>query len=220
MIAAMAIMTVQAVFPYFTLIPRDIISNTFHVVTSEPGGPDKDAVATEMATRLDAFYTAVFAVAGSAANYVVWGGGTVRVFDLSEPSPRVPATSPLVVSVAAVNSSPIPPEAAVVMSYHSALVSGVTHQRLYNRIYIGGLGSNAITASSASLFPVVNAAFRTAIAGAAVALEGANTADIAWIQYSQADATPRPIVGGFINNEIDTQRRRGVTESARTTWSV
>lgn len=212
----MAVMEVQVRIPFFTNLPRDVIMNRIHVVTAEPGGPDKDSVAATMATRLKTFYDTVYGVVNSAANYVSWGSAVVRVFDLSEPGPRIPATRPLVIAPNTAALATMPTEVAVVMSYRSALISGVVPQRLYNRIYLGGLTSGTLTGGGPAAFATVSTAFRTAIANAAIALEAANTSDVAWIQYSPTDATPRTIAAGFINNEFDTQRRRGVVESART----
>jgi hypothetical protein len=38
--------------------------------------------------------------------------------------------------------------------------------------------------------------------------------------WSRADAEVYPVVGGFMDNRIDTQRRRAVKASVRTTFGV
>jgi len=213
-------MAVQASFPFFTNLPRDVMTNTFHVATAEPSGPDKNSVATTMASRLQTFYTNAYGGTATAANYVLWGTGTVKVYDLTEAEPRVPGTAVLNCSAITEVASDIPTEVSIVMSYHAALVSGTPASRLRNRIYLGGLASDAFTLSSTSAFPTIASAMRTNIIGAAQALEALNDANVQWVQYSPTTGLPSPIVGGWIDNTPDTQRRRGVSATVRTTFTV
>jgi hypothetical protein len=106
-----------------------------------------------------------------------------------------------------------------VLSYHAAPESGVPRQRLHNRIYLGGLGSSAIAASGGVGFPVISSSLRTAVATAADNMAVASDGALAWVQRSLTPTlTNRAIVGGWIDNEPDTQRRRGVDPGTRTSW--
>lgn len=214
----MPVIRSQAIFPYFTNLPKDVITNTMHWDWDD-GLYSRDAVCDAIATRLDAFYTTIYPNPYS-SNYVNYAAARVEMFVLSDPSPRVPEVRSMAITTTT-NPTPIPPEVAVVLSYHAAPESGVDRRRLHNRIYLGGLGASCLVASTSSTFPSINGGFRTAIANAASALLDGNGLGIDWVQYSSATLIPdtREIVGGWIDNEADTQRRRGVGATARTSWS-
>lgn len=210
------IVTSQAIFPFYTGIPRDVITNTFHFLWDEEVS-DKETVATEINARLDTFYTYIYDV--YSANYINFSNGRSEHFFQFEPTPRVPVVRTLAVDVTE-STSTIPTEVACVVSFHAAPVSGVDRRRLHNRIYLGGL-RDAITASSTTSFPVFSTAFLTRVTDAAEALLAGNTGALDWVQHSTAGGSPatRTIVGGWVDNSPDTQRRRSVNASVRTLWS-
>lgn len=207
----------QVVIPFFSQLPRDILTNTFHFDGNSSAGLAADAAV--IASRLETFYKAVFNTSGTQANYLLWDDAVVRVTDYAELSPRVPYDVDVDLAVSPGNSA-IPTEVAVVLSWRSAIQPGTNPARFHNRIYLGGLGPNAFTNSSASAFPTVSSAFRSAVAGAATALLGANDGDLDWAQASPAPptVTTRPIVGGWVDDSPDSQRRRSVDPTARTLW--
>lgn len=207
----------QIVFPFFTNLPTDVIVNQMHW-ESDVGATQ--ATADLIALRLRAFYDTIYGTsATSRVNYIDWPLVRVKVFNMQDPPPRVPAIgNPLF--AAGTGTSTVPTEVAAVMSYHAAPESGVRFQRLYNRIYIGGLRETAFTPSAVDGFPIFSSAFTTAVGTAAANLLAANTAGLLWRQAS--DASPgiflRPITGGWVDNSPDTQRRRSVGASLRDIW--
>lgn len=206
----------QSVFPMSTNQPRDVVTNVMHW-DSPTDLFDKAAAADAIATRLSAFYDTIYSGAGYSANYINWALSRVEVFDIAEPIPRVPEVRDLVLTLSP-TATIVPSEVAVVLSYHSAPESGTPRQRLHNRIYLGGLGSSAIATSSGAT-PIVAGSFRDMIASAADTLFAANTPSLAWVQRSSTPTvTDRAIVGGWIDNEPDTQRRRGQGPTTRTSW--
>jgi hypothetical protein len=61
----------------------------------------------------------------------------------------------------------------------------------------------------------------TAIANAAQTLSASIEAISAlchWVVWSEADQDAGSVFDGWIDNAFDTQRRRGVQASSRTTW--
>jgi hypothetical protein len=210
----MAILRAQAIFPMFTGIPRDVITNTMHFSWDESG--TFAAAATEVAARLTTFFNGVYDGAYH-ANYVVWPSGTVEVTNLDDPTPRIPEVRPLVVTGSPGNST-LPTECAVVMTYAAAETGGVIRQRLYNRIYIGGLMQTAMSAGTVASFPTIVGVFRDRVSNAANALLLENDALLQWIQFSPTAGVARAITRGWVDNSPDTQRRRSVDASARTTW--
>lgn len=212
----MATLRSQVVLPYFTGIPKDVITNTHHWLTDDSFSPAEDAVT--IASRLEVFYED--AMDGFAANHVSWSLGRVKVYDLGDPEPRPPvADLPLNLNIIAAVST-LPNEVAVVVSYHADPVPGVNPGRLRNRFYLGGFTQAIMSAGSGSSFPIVSNAAVTQIAGAAAALLLDNTTPVQWVVASRATGLTitSQISGGWVDNEPDTQRRRGVPASARTLW--
>lgn len=178
-----------------------------------------DNSADEIALRLTAFYDAVFDDSGTLANYVS-NNVEILLFNIDEPSPRVPIVRTIEITPGTTGASVIPAEVACVCTYNAAPVSGVDRRRLHNRIYLGGLGNSAM-ASTSGQPPAFSAAWLTDVAAAWTALVDAN--DIV-ANLTQRSFTPtvtnRPIVGGWIDANPDTQRRRGAAASSlRYSWT-
>lgn len=205
----------QHVLPMFTNIPTDVMVNQFHFLNDTL---DHETVAAEAATRLSAFYLGAYGSAGSTrVAYLSWNTAVLRVFDLSDPTPRIPVEVPMgYTSGTAV--SQVPTEVACVLSWQAAPQSGVVFQRLHNRCFLGGLTTSMMEPSSGIAFPRFTTSFINAVAAAADTLLGANDGVTDWVQVSQAGGVTavRPIVGGWVDNGPDTQRRRGVLASTRT----
>lgn len=215
----MPIYRAQVILPFFSGIPEDVIVNQFHFDAT----PDDLAlVASEIYPALEDFYqTAYGTVATNRVNYVDWARVYCKVFNLSDPTPRIPYVSPFFVFSAGTNASTIPTEVAAVLSFNAEAESGVRFQRLYNRIYLGAMAPGFMTASAADEFPRLSSAFVGQVVTAAQNLLAAGEASGAeWAQVSDATGTliARPIVGGWMDNSPDTQRRRSVLPTLRNSW--
>lgn len=217
----MALFRAQAIFPYFTGQPTDVAINQFHFLYDTETGLEPASVAAHVAS----FYDDIFPAAGatSRANYVDWPLAQVKVFDLSQPTPRVPYVFNMGYATPGTAAQTAPTEVATVLSFHAAPESGVRFQRLYNRIFIPMIGfAGSITASAADAFPTLSAGWVTSVRNAAIALLAAadDTTVGQWVQVSKATGltVTRPIVGGWVDNSPDTQRRRSVLASSRNTW--
>ena len=96
-------------------------------------------------------------------------------YDLSDPLPRQFYTLPLDVTVVT-DTTNIPPEVAIVLSFQALAVSGEPQARKRGRIYLGGISESAIsTSSDGTAFPMIVPAVRTAIGAAADTLKNAST---------------------------------------------
>jgi hypothetical protein len=217
----MTLMRIATVLPMFTNIPEDIVMNTIHV---EVATQDKFQTAANCEVFMKAFYEDAYgAGATNRVNYCDWLNMKCRVFDLSEPSPRVPAESLPLFTVQGTAASSIPTEVAVVASFESNGLPGEVYQRKYNRIYLGALANGFMNASASTSFPIVSPAFvaqvNTAMTNLQIALPGP---EIIWVQVSNATGTPRtlPVIGGWCDNAPDTQRRRSVDATIRSPWVV
>lgn len=201
----------------FTGNPQDIVQNTFHFLCDVPV---VQTTAVQIATRMTAFYQTAYGGPSSRVSYLDWALAHVRVFALAEPPPRVPYVAPLTIT-AGTGTSSVPTEVACVLSFHAAPESGVRFQRLYNRVFLGGIITGAMQASAVDAFPTFASTFITQVRTAAIGLADANTTGIEWVQVSNAGGLTavRPIVGGWVDNSPDTQRRRSVLATSRNNWA-
>lgn len=214
----MALMRVQVVFPFFTNLPTDVFVNQFHF---DALNVTHAQAADEIQDRLLVFYNAVYGTASNRVSYILWSLAQVKVFNLDDSVPRVPEVRDLGMTGDGLTSSSIPTEVAMVFSFHAEPESGVRFQRLYNRIYLGGVAPAWITGSTTSAFPRFSGDQVGVVQGAAELLWDLNDIDVRWKQVSNAGGSTvsREIVGGWIDNSPDTQRRRSVLASERGVWT-
>lgn len=223
------IVRAQTVIPFRTGIPEDVVSNTMWFETAT--GISLAEAGEAIAPNLAAFYTAVYtAISGTGvqASYLRLTTAFTNFYDQGAPAPRVPYRVDLGMADAVTQNTRIPTETACVLSYRASLENGVSAARRRGRIYLGGLGDGAITLSSAGTpyFPQFATAFINQVIGAAETNLLSPTdwgseipsSDIIWSVHSRVDGFTAPVVAGWVDNTPDTQRRRGVNATARTTF--
>jgi hypothetical protein len=207
----MAITRVVATFPYFSLDSKDVSTNTFHFASvAEPTNGDMATIAG----RLDAFYQAFDNLMSPV---IVASAVTYKFFRLADPEPRVPALTLAALGLA-MGTSGTNEEAAICLSYLAAPVSGQPVARRRGRLYIGPLATAAISTSSSSTFTRVASPALSQIPAAAAVLADQSEA-FQWAVYSPTDNIARQIVTGYVDNAVDTQRRRGRVSTARTIFT-
>lgn len=192
--------------------PEDAVTNTlwFQTVASNPA--DLDVITNNIAN----FYTAVKDYLSTALNH---NAATVKFYNHEQPPPRVPFYQKnFVYTAPQLGIAALPPELAICVSFKSAYVTGIPTARCRGRIYVGPLNVNTNNEG------VVAAAAVTKFKDAAKAFLDASTADTnyVWSTHSHAigdvsDGT-RPVVGGWVDNAFDIQRRRGLGASSRSTF--
>lgn len=208
----------QFVCPPITALNRDAWTNTMH--WEGGSGLTLSAAATEIAVRLAAFYVAVYSGSNSKAPWYSWNSAYVEVVDIDVPKPWIPEVRPCPVGGSVAGATAVPADVAAVLSYRTAPRSGVPRQRTYNRIYLGGLASAFITATTSNP-PVISEAKRTDISNAFKALMAANDMPAPLgLDLVQRTRVPSPqsfeIVQAWVDTEPDTQRRRGWAPAGRT----
>jgi len=234
---ALAYGLVRVTFQGKSGLPTDRYTNDFSVYTE---GPLDSSMATALAADLhDLFYVNNIT---SGVNLVNWYlsnvidrtvDATVDLYDVTTHLDGSPHGSPIGSDAFALpdlahTAIYIPSEVCAVISMHADETgvleeSGATRPaaRRRGRLYIGPLDDGALTFASSRV--ELGSTFITTLAGAASALlnawDGSPSTDFQWAVWSRADATMRPVVGGFVDNAFDTQRRRGDVPTARTAWS-
>jgi len=211
----------QTRIPYYTNVPEDVITNTFHMDFGPLVAPGTSDFAAAW-SRIRGFYNGCFTsttVAGCSP-WLNQAAASVKVYNLDDPLPRVPVyQNTTATTMTAASASYMPPEAALVVSYQADPVSGVPQARRRGRIYLGGLGLVA-TAGSSSSFPVPTSTFLTSVTNSTTTfLNGLATDSWLWVVYSRVLNSAALVTNGWVDNAFDTQRRRGQVASARSLWT-
>lgn len=138
-----------------------------------------------------------------------------KLYDRTDPEPRYPAAEGLFDLVAAPAGNPLPPECAVCVSFEGLPTSGIPQARRRGRIYLGPMDTTTL-ASNGRPSP-------TAINGIVSAADDLLTASLTattwlWCVWSTVDGGNTPIARGWVDDEFDTQRRRGRVATTRTVY--
>lgn len=140
----------------------------------------------------------------------------VRAYDLGDPMPRAPRYESTFNLATRATGDPLPEEVALVLSFERPRVSGVPQSRRRNRVYLGPF---AETANGTDARPSL--ALRTVMARSARDMLDASNASVRWTWEvnSPTYGEHGPVVGGWVDDAWDTQRRRGQSSSSRLLWT-
>jgi hypothetical protein len=213
-VRCMPLLKAVVTLPYFSGAPEDVATNTFHF--QSPVGTSVAATVVAASARLGAFYTAV----GVNFSKVLTSPGTIKYYDLADPSPRLPVGSGSVSWTASVPAFNLPEEVAVCVSYQAAPVSGANQARRRGRVFLGPMNFSAFTNPTTGSFVQVLPAYRTTLATAASAMANPATNVANWVVYSPTDNLAHPVASGWIDVQPDVQRRRGHKVAGRTLWTA
>lgn len=209
----MARYRIQFVLPSTTALPRDDVVNVFHVQADDV--TDAGACATII---WENFYEAIgdrLSVSISRSEEVVG-----KIYDLADAEPRTPvAEGPFGFLPSSSDATALPAEVALCVSLEAGMVSGGNPQRRRGRIYVGPFNGDQLNTSGSYGRP--SAALQAALADAAKATAEAMLPLTAfWCIYSRVDNQFRAVIRGWVDNEWDTQRRRGRDASSRQLFVV
>lgn len=218
---------VQGVMVGLSGLPEDRFINTFHFRTKD-NTPPSAAQLAEASDAVVKFYNLPGPVGNALGTYYspiisrVAGKCFTRAYDLGQLEPRTPTDAPFTLQNPTV-STPLPNEVAVCLSYYGD--SNVASQR--GRLYAGPLTTQALATESSA--PDVADVFRTALLSASQVLATACTT-IDWVILQPALPARQAKDGGslpsrvnqsvliknaWVDDEFDTQRRRGLKARSR-----
>lgn len=226
----------KVTIPHASGLPGDATTNTFHF--RKPGALSVGDAAAAAAVLVEDFYTTVPDANGvsptpSRAVSEWIGSGmsrttdavTIDVYDGSVAPPRVPVLTANFTLDAALGTAQLPNEVALVVSFRQ-LVTGVIPARSRGRLYIGPLYSGASVSTPASGWvrpdrtsdPNPVGTLAAAMATLIQDSYDGYIADIkpAFVVFSPTDNITRLPTECYVDNEFDTQRRRGGAATART----
>lgn len=190
--------------------PEDAIVNSLYFECSADPPPTAtlDLIRSAVTTAMS-FYTTY------ASTYVMTGTYDVKWYNMADPKPRQPVRTDLIIPTIGGAVAGLPQESAICLSYRGAPVSGVVAARRRGRIYTGPFHRNTTELDGRVLI-----ALRGAVAAAGASLLAASDASAAWawVGYSPTDQVFWNVAGGWVDNEWDTQRRRGLSSTVRSTF--
>lgn len=208
-------------------LPQDVCVNTFafrDFITAALGTVAQNAV-----DKVKDFYNvenAVDDVAEFIGPQISRGAAahSIDIYDLGDPV-SLPMGSPVLTSTMSLDPTgggrAMVGEAAATLSFHADLTDipqevGNTRPaaRRRGRVFIGPLQDGAVTNVNE---PLLSAACIAALhdSGEALRDSGGNTD---WAVWSRVEGLLRPVVGGFVDNAPDVQRRRGAGATSRSSF--
>lgn len=198
---------------------REKIMNVWHFANTLTSTEEAAAVAFQAA--LQTFYSAIDVYLSHELN-----GETplLRCFDLHDPKPRQPFYTDNLTALSC-GSDQAARELCLCLSYRAAYTSGFSPKRRRGRIYLGPHSSSLIDASTGRVNSSRVSAFVTA---ADDLLNTSNESDVfTWVVYSPTTDTDGegddgwyPVLEGWIDNEVDIQRRRGMPGGTRSVYTI
>lgn len=204
----MSIWRVQVELQKTSLTPEDIVVNTWHV--------DQDTTVDpiDAQTPVLAFYNAITnQISDSVAR--TSGAHRIKIYDLSDPTPRVPISDNPWTLQSGGTGDDLPPEIACCVSFQASPQSGIPQGRRRGRVYIGPLKVSAIDEERFA------AATLTLLANAAETMANSlNTNGCPLGVYSPTDAQLYLADEIWVDDAIDIQRRRGVAAVSRTVRTI
>lgn len=189
-------------------LPADVVINTWHFdeVSAPFGNYDN------VRDMLEGFYDTVGPY--MPANYLQ-SQALVRAYDLTQPEPRVPVYESAFTWTQGAGAF-LPTEVALVLSVRAEYASGTPNARRRNRKYLGPFIATTNTTAGRP-----SSALITDLAAAAGQMLNEALASVSWnwVVYSPTEGASYPVIGGWVDDAWDTQRRRGVSPSTRSIWS-
>lgn len=204
---------VQAKLYHESGIPEDTAMNVWSFTTA---ASKSEAAADAISEALQTFY----------GNIQEWMSPNLTgLYDLvfyerQDAPPRIPWREDLALNFSPPDAGALPEEVALCLSFYSTPTSGVPAGRRRGRIYAGPLATPALGLSEAGNGNRPKLALREGLANAGGNLldQSQSAAAWSWAIWSGVDEVSREVVGGWVDNAFDTQRRRGVDLTARTTF--
>jgi hypothetical protein len=212
-------MRAQVSIPMDTGMPEDQIINVWHFDSDQTWDEDAD----DVVGRLRTFYQTID---GSVFPPRVGAAATVKMYDMSDPEPRVPRIVDTIALTPGASSETNPNECAIAISMKATPVSGKSPARLRGRVFIGPIGGGCFAVSGGRVR--VTTAVMTLLRDAAVALaKGPDDGDARLAVFSPT--TYRELGGGpgalnesfedvttiWVDNAPDVIRSRGEDPDAR-----
>jgi hypothetical protein len=198
---------VTANFTHDSGLAEDVVVNawSFNTAATKDNGQGMAIV-----TALQDFYDSLVTFRSSLLNGFV----TFKFYDRADATPRVPWLQET--RNVGTSDSALPPEVALVTSFKAAPVSGQPPARRRGRVFIGPLSQGALSNTTGR--PTEGVLNALSLASFQLLQDSEATGDWSWTIWSPTDNAAREVFEGWVDNEFDTQRRRGIRATNRGAW--
>lgn len=206
---------VQVVWFHRSGLPKDSVVNTLAFDVSGKGA--FASWAPELAQEVQDAWTNASGSNGGLLGYYgesLSGFGEIKVYDLGDSEPRNPF---IFDSEAQFGSSttPLPQECSLCLSFKTT--NGNANGRNRGRIFIGPLGGTQGVTKDAIGNAVPSTGLLSAVSDLGKEIyDRASAAGMEWSIYSRAGNSLGHVLATWVDNEFDTQRRRGREATGRT----
>jgi hypothetical protein len=194
-------------------LPEDVSTNTWHFEGDDPA--TFDSLLPGLVDRVRVFYQAI----GSRLSSALSGNFTIKVYDWSDPLPRVPKSQTTYVLTK--GTAMMPSEVALCLSYKGAVSSGAVAARRRGRVFLGPLSTGAGTGGTSDFRPIETAATQILDAAKVMATGSGGAFRLAIYspttkaQGGSDDASWNDATSFWIDNAFDTIRSRGASPTLR-----
>lgn len=134
---------------------------------------------------------------------------TVKAYDCEGTKPVYPAATKILNPGTTMATSTYPREIALCLSFYNVHNA----PRMRGRLYIPLAWMNSVTGPPGER---PSAAYIAKVAGLATSLQSLGGIDDDWSVWSGIDKVARKVTNWFVDDEWDTQRRRGLRSTSRT----
>lgn len=192
----MALVRAQCVFEWSDSLPRDAVTHTLHFSVAEGvvwGGAEFDSLASDLRAIWDGF------TAYSTRKR------TVKLYDLDDPMPRPVKAISASTNTPGAMSGTGNRDVALCLSYYGER----NLPRTRGRIYLGPFSATDVGGQKPP------AALTTLIQTLPPAFSGLGGPNVDWVVYSPTGQSHEKVQNWWIDNEWDTQRRRGLKGDTR-----
>lgn len=199
----------QVILKTVDAIPANYVTNSWCVEVNPDGALDTD----EMTTALKDFYDDMINFIPSV---MAQNGHEIKYTALPGTPPNYPFEEDTFNLVSAPTSDPLPTEVSLVMSFQGTRAAGFSQKRRRGRIYFGPIRSTAAAAGrpTSAIITALSTAGATFKSNVEAITGGAHS----WAVWSNVDQEAVHVANGWVDNAFDTQRRRGVLATSRTTF--
>nr|CRY97686.1 hypothetical protein [uncultured prokaryote] len=214
------VIRIQVVLKPTSNIAKDYVTNTFHfrITSDEPSPIDPDGTVNGQIGKcmdaLEGFYNDM--------SYVIFGGlatngHQMKAYRLSEATPRFPRVERTFNFAFTPNPLTLPAECAIVASFESFEAPGFSQRSRRNRVYLGTLAAS-VSDGAGRIADTARVSVNTAMQNLHADEDEVGVTGWIWVTYSPKLNTYAPVTAGHVDNAFDTQRRRGVSSTFRSTW--
>lgn len=190
-------------------VPANYITNSFAFYVTGDDPMDTD----EVTTAIKDFYDDVVSYYSVA---VAQNGHLIKYYQLPGVVPNYPFEEDTFNLAAPPAGSGLPAEVSLVLSFQGIRQAGFPQARRRGRIYIGPLDTSGMDDQR----PLATFVTNLANAGATFKanIEAITGGAHRWAIWSHVDQEAVIVANGWVDNAWDTQRRRGLRATSRTTF--